>query len=26
LTQALSRTLETPDVLVGIEHRDIGKE
>ncbi len=26
LTEALSRTLETPDVLIGIEHRDLGKE
>jgi UPF0042 nucleotide-binding protein len=26
LTEALSALLETPDVLVGIEHRDLGKE
>ncbi|HEV8023616.1 MAG TPA: RNase adapter RapZ [Candidatus Nanopelagicales bacterium] len=26
LTEALSRMLETPNVLIGVEHRDIGKE
>lgn len=26
LTEALSRMLETPNVLIGVEHRDLGKE
>jgi len=26
LTEVLSRVLESPEVVIGVEHRDIGKE